>query len=110
MGRPERLRDLVHSAIEAYELASHPPAQDYGRKVDPTAAMSRPSMLTMGIDIKYIVHNQLSALPQQQAENVIDYIQDPTSCFIHTLTEYYQINLKKNIVELKQSLTRQGYR
>lgn len=110
MGYPSRLRDLISWAVEAYELAAYPPAQDYTRKIDPNTAPSRPSMLHIGIDVKYIVHHQLSALPPTQSENIIEYLTDPTHCFIHTLNDYQKYILKDNIRQLKQSLINNGYK
>lgn len=110
MGNQARLKDLISWAVEAYELAAHPPTQDPARKIEPTTAQSRPSALHIGIDVKYIVHHQLTALPLQQATNIIEYLQDPTALFKHTLTDYFKNKLDSDIYSIKQALFQQGYK
>ena len=110
MSKQDRIRSIISWAQEAYELASHPPAQDYGRKVDPTAAQSRHHLLMIGIDIKHAVHDYLQTLNETRATTLSTWLVDNTNLFHHSLTEYQQIILKSDIRTLKLILLDKSYK
>lgn len=110
MSRRDRLRELIDWGREAYDLAASPPANDPGRKVDPTAIQSRPYLLTLGIDLKWLLNNYLASLPETEAETLIDWFQDSSQFAEYSFSEYHQQALKINIDKLIHILTRNGYK
>ena len=113
--RRDRLRNLIHLSIEAYNTAADPPCIDYARNTEPVDRIEyipscRSTLLRIGIDVKYILHNYLQNIPQKRAETLLDWIVSGRDAWIYQLSDYQRIWLKADRKALQYILKDKGYR
>ena len=97
----DRLRDFITLCREGYILAADPPAVDYARNVEVTerddlTRRSRPYLLRLGIDVKYIVADLLVKLPRRRAEVLHSWILNDTDYAWSNLTYSQRMYLKRD--------------
>ena len=113
--RRDRLRNLIHLSIEAYNTAADPPCIDYARNTEPVDRIEyipscRSTLLRIGIDVKHILLNYCSNIPEKRAETLLNWIQDGSEVAEYNLSEYQRIFLKADRRALQFILKGKGYR
>ena len=101
MTKRDRLRDFITLCREGYILAADPPAVDYARNVEVTerddlTRRSRPYLLRLSIDVKYIVADLLVKLPRRRAEVLHSWILNDTDYAWSNLTYSQRMYLKRD--------------
>ena len=98
-GINDKLKQFIEWAIECYEVAAHPPALNYSRRVDVTYrddvnGYSRSYLLRLGIDAKSAVNDTMRSLPESRAKVLRGWIVSEENYYWHNLTESQQFYLK----------------
>ena len=97
----DKLRDFIIWAIECYEVAAHPPAVNYSRRVDITYrddvnGYSRAYLLRLGIDARSAFNGLLKGLPVNRANVLLGWIVRDERHYWHNLTYKQKSFLKRD--------------
>jgi hypothetical protein len=101
----DKLREFIIWAIECYEVAAHPPAVNYSRRVDinyrdDVNGYSRAYLLRLGIDTKYALSDLLGRIPLNRANVLMGWVTKEETYYWHNLTYKQQFFLKIDRNEL----------
>ena len=114
MGKRDRMREFIINAIECYNTAADPPCIDYARNTEPVdradyIPTNRGTLLRIGIDVKYILHNYLKTIPERRQETLLGWIIDGSNIADYQLSDYQRLWLKADRRRLKFILKDKGY-
>ena len=113
--RRDRLRNLIHLSIEAYNIAASAPAVDYSRGIDPQERIdyiptNRERLLATGIDVKYTLLNYCKSIPEKRAETLLNWIADGSNISEYRLSDWQRLHLRADRNRLKYILLDNGYK
>jgi hypothetical protein len=113
--RRDRLRNLIHLSIEAYNTAADPPCIDYARNTEPVDRLeyiptNRQTLLRIGIDVKHTLLKYCQRIPEKRAETLINWIAGGSNVADYALSDYQRLYLKADRKALQYILKDKGYR
>lgn len=105
----DQLRLFLRWAVEAYNVATDPPACNYSRSIDAHERddinqFSRAYLLRLSIDVKWIVADLLVKLPKRRAKVLHSWLQDESEYSWAQLTYRQRTDLKRDRATLADRL------